>query len=422
MPLSLRALLDSVRINHPMVRAAETLVRAAQGSRMTARAFGNPVISYQVDQTPFPGASSIPGLDREAITTATFPLEGFFQRAPRVRRANAQVRAAEADAAAMRQRIGLDAVTAYYRTAFAQVQVATTTDLVGWLDTLVTYNRSRVKEGVTAEADLIRSELERDRMAAEAALHGAELIQARAALDAFLPAAGALDQFAGVAVDGMPLRLPPTAAQPLSISTAGLGKPSPVAPSIEARPDIRAARARVSATTAGVASERSLLFRQLGVTIGTMQSAGYTAMVAGISVPLPVFDANSGEIQRAGAERDAATLELAARERAATVELRGALEAALLLTDRATTLARRDTGAFLARAEESRRIALGAYREGAVPLFLVIDAARAWSDARLTYYRAVFAQHQSVLALTVAEGSDLFATEPAHGAPAGSGR
>ena len=62
-----------------------------------------------------------------------------------------------------------------------------------------------------------------------------------------------------------------------------------------------------------------------------------------------------------------------------------------------------------ARAEEARRIALGAYREGAVPLFQVIDAARTWGEARLTYYRTLYAQHQSVLALLAAEGSDLFA-------------
>jgi len=42
-------------------------------------------------------------------------------------------------------------------------------------------------------------------------------------------------------------------------------------------------------------------------------------------------------------------------------------------------------------------------------LFQVIDAARTWGDARLTYYRTLYAQHQSVLVLLAAEGSDLFA-------------
>src|SRR5439155_21387177 len=119
------------------------------------------------------------------------------------------------------------------------------------------------------------------------------------------------------------------------------------------------------------------------------------------------------EIQRANAERDAAAYELAGQERTATAELRGAIEGARILTERAASLARRDSTSFLARAEESRRIALGAYREGAVPLFQVSDAARTWADARMAYYKTMIAQHQSILALLVAEGLDIYAAAPA---------
>jgi hypothetical protein len=38
----------------------------------------------------------------------------------------------------------------------------------------------------------------------------------------------------------------------------------------------------------------------------------------------------------------------------------------------------------------------------------VIDAARSWADARTTYYRTIATQHQTVLALLVAQGLDLF--------------
>ena len=43
-PLTLRALLDSVRVNHPTVLAAESRIRAADGIGVTARALGNPVL------------------------------------------------------------------------------------------------------------------------------------------------------------------------------------------------------------------------------------------------------------------------------------------------------------------------------------------------------------------------------------------
>ncbi len=156
-----------------------------------------------------------------------------------------------------------------------------------------------------------------------------------------------------------------------------------------------------------------MIVRQLGATIGTMQTAGTTSMIAGINMPLPLFDQNRGEVQRAKAECDAATFALAAQQRTAIADLRGASEAARILTERAAVLARRDSTRFLERAEESRRITLGAYREGAVPLLQVIDAARSWADARMTYYKTMVAQHQSILALLVAEGLDLYAAAPA---------
>jgi hypothetical protein len=96
-PLTLRMLLDSVRAAHPLIGAADARIRAARGARATAGTLGNPVLGYEVDNTPFPGRRAIAGLDREAMTTATLPLEPLFQRGPKVARANADIRAAEAD-------------------------------------------------------------------------------------------------------------------------------------------------------------------------------------------------------------------------------------------------------------------------------------------------------------------------------------
>ena len=132
-------------------------------------------------------------------------------------------------------------------------------------------------------------------------------------------------------------------------------------------------------------------------------------MIAGLSLAIPLFVGNRGEVQRASAERDAARFDVLNEERTAFAQVAGALEMVRLLSAQAATFARGGPDSFLARADEARRIALGAYREGAVPLFQVIDAARTWGDARLTYYRTLYAQHQSVLTLIAAEGGDLFA-------------
>lgn len=416
-PISLQALLDSVSTHHPLVLAAQARIRAAKGSRRTAGSFGNPILGYQiddnVDNTPLPGGGATRALERERIATITLPLEPLYQRGPRVRRADAEVRAATDDAVAARQRLALDATRAFYRTALAQVGVATARDLRIWLDSLVTYNQSRVKEGVAAEGDLLRSQLERDRAAADATVQDAELVQARADLSTFAGVAYPAARSLTVMSDVHPLVLPSELTSSTgSTSTLGETRAAPQTQALLDRAEIRAARERVVASRANISSQRTLILRQLGATFGVKQTAGTNSIIAGVSLPLPLFDANGGEIERANAEREAATYELSSQERSVSAEVNGAYEAARLLTERAQTMASGTLG-FLARADEARRIALGAYREGAVPLFQVIDAARAWNDSRLTYYRTLYAQHQSVLALVFAEGGDLLTTLPA---------
>ena len=399
--LTLQDVLDSTLTRHPLAQAARARVQAARGARTTARAFGNPVLSYDVENAPFPGGDPVRGMERESMTTAMLPLETIVQRGPRARRADAEVGAAEADSRNARQQLALDAARTYFRVALAQVSVDAARDLTAWLDSVVAYNRTRVEQGVAAEADLIRTELERDRAAAAATLEEADLARVRAQLAGFLGDGRTPGSALVIAIDDAPLAMP---AFPDAVVPAGVSQ----------RPDIRAARARLTAAGFGVSSERAMIIRELGATIGTKRSAGTTSMMAGISVPLPVFDPNRGEIARATAERDVAALELAAQERTAFAELSGAYEAAHLLTERTAQLARGSDGRppFLARADEARRIALGAYREGATSLLQVIDAARAWSEARVAFYETLYAQHESIAALLVAHGDDLLTDLP----------
>ena len=45
-------------------------------------------------------------------------------------------------------------------------------------------------------------------------------------------------------------------------------------------------------------------------------------------------------------------------------------------------------------------------------VFAVLDAAHAWGEARSTYYEALFAQRESVLALLTLQGVDLLSVLP----------
>lgn len=402
-PISLGQLLDRVRTQYPRVAAANAQVAVALGARRTAGVFPNPVLGVGLENATLPGHEQTALMDREVMSTATVPLEFVYQRGARVRRADAEVEAARADAFVERQRIGLNAVRTYYQVASAQVDVATAEDLVRWLDSLVAYTRARADEGAASEADLIRAQLERDHASNELTMRRATLARARADL---VPLTG--DSSSGM------ILLPSVLMPDLPLGLPEAGGP-------EARADVRSAQAQLAAASAGVGVARSLLVRDVAAMAGLKWSAGTTTLLAGLSLPFPLIDQNRGEVARARAEQDMAGFELAAVNRQVSAELTGARAAAALFAERVSVLigpggqgaAPGQTMSYLARADEARRITLGAYHEGAVPLLQVLDVARAWGEARMSFYQTLYAQHESVAELLVAQGSDLFITMPA---------
>ena len=117
---------------------------------------------------------------------------------------------------------------------------------------------------------------------------------------------------------------------------------------------------------------------------------------------VPVFDQNRGEIQRATSERLASDLETQWLERSIVADIEAEHQAADRLAAQAAAL----QPTFLSRAEESRRIAVGTYQEGAASLLQVLDATRALNEARVVYARVVAAAQESLVDLRFAAGYD----------------
>ena len=393
-PLTLSSVLDSVSARHPVIEAARARIRIAQGARSIAGRLRNPMLSYDIENAAFPGRDA-PPMDREAMTLLTLPLEPIYQRGPMVRRANADIQAAIRQASFDRLDLMVAATEAFHRAALAQIRTTTARDVAAWLDSIVAYNTARVREGVAAEADQIRSELERDQARTEAVMREAELTQATARLAALISDSVTHMLPLAVAIDSSAFDLPEGDAS------------SALDRALRNRPDLVAARERVASAAAGISVERRMIFRELALSFGSKQSAGTSSLMAGVSVPVPLFSQNSGDILRAQAARDIAGFELAAMRRDVQAEVLGFLLAARLLSEQVRSLTTGPPGQrLLNRAEDSRRIALGAYREGAIPLTQVIDASRAWAESRNMLFEILFAQQESILRLAVSMGED----------------
>jgi cobalt-zinc-cadmium efflux system outer membrane protein len=393
--LTVERVVETALTTNPRVGAAREMVSAAQGSRRTARSWTNPSFTYQTEEMDVVGAHGTGATAREAMWTAMLPLEPIYQLGSRATRANAEVRAAEADFRSARREIALRAVGDYYATALAQVSVNGLQEIATWLDSLVAYTRARVREGAAAEVDLIRLQVEQDRAGTDLAISRAELARSRAELASLI----GTDSFAVDPV--VATKVPPGFANAVALDAL-------TSQATTHRPEIAAADARVKAAGAAVSLEQRAVLRELGVMAGVKRMLGDASVVAGLSMPLPIFDRNRGEIQRARAQQRLAAFDRESTERQVVAEVRAAYAAVTML---GAQVARID-GSMLQRAEESRRIAEGAYREGATSLTQVLDAARSLVEARESYYRAVFARNQSLIELNAAIGSENLLTIP----------
>jgi cobalt-zinc-cadmium efflux system outer membrane protein len=388
--LNVDSVISMVSRSNPRIGAAFEASQAARGARRTAGAWTNPTFTYQVENAGFPGQDSPRGLDKETSAFAMLPLEPAYQLRPRIARASAEVRAADADLRTTRRDITLQAVAAFYSTALAQVEVAGLADNRAWLDSLIRYAGARVKEGAAAEVDLIRLEVERDRAETDLALARVVLARSRSMLASLIGSNDFEIDVATAARPEMPRRSIPDLA--VALATAG-----------RVRPEIAAAQARLDAASSGVSVQRSSIVRDIGLMTGAKSTEGIRSMLAGVSFSLPLFDQNRGEIQRAEAERRIALADRESAERMVTADVTATFAAVETLS---AQLARMQDG-LIRRAEEARRVAEGAYREGATPLTQVIDAARALAEARKLYYRALFARAQAVIELNSSlEGMD----------------
>ncbi len=378
---------------HPQVQAAQARVDAAAGARRTAGTWTNPVFTHWIENASFSLVGAPTGLDREASTYGTVPLEPLFQRAPRMRRADRDVDAARAEVTTVQRQVSLEAARAFFRVALSQIVADTEAENRAALDRLAEYNRARVSQGAIAEVELLRVQIEIDRAVLDLAVAQAELARAQVELRRFLGAQAA-GNLTGLRVATGPAAF---ASQTPLAPLASL-----IAQARTRRPELTAARARIEAAGAETEYQRRLFVRQLGATVGFKQSAGRNSLIAGISLPLPLFDRNAGEVQRVTAERVAAEHDMEAASRLVETEVEASYEAARQLSAALDGAPR----TLVDRAADLRRLTLAAYQEGGATLLQVLDATRTLSDARVTYFRAAFAARQGLIELSIAAGDD----------------
>jgi outer membrane protein, heavy metal efflux system len=355
----------------PELTVTREAVVAATARERQAAAIPNPLLVYSREQTSGGGATNA-----QNIGTLEQRIEIGGQRSARRAVAQAQRAAAEARVDVAGARLDYDVARAYALAMAAERRVTTIEGAAGVFAKATQVSRARLTNGDISGYENRRLTLEAARYAALRAEAVAARRSARAALALLLSnGTGAPLSDDIVLIDTVP-----APASPLTLDSV-------VALALARRAELRAAGldARAAAAEADlVRRERTPSpaltagFKNERVGVDEQSSSGF---VAGLSIPLPIWDRRGGAIDAAAAESRRRMAEADVARRQTVREVTEAFVAQQALAEQLDTL-RATLGAQAAPAIRAAQVS---YTEGEMSLVAWLDAVRAYQETELTY-------------------------------------
>lgn len=384
--LSLSDAVSRALAGHPLLEAARQRIDSARGERRQAGLYPNPELVLQTENIRR-GSPGSPFSFWNQTETFAYLQQTFLTAGKRARRLGVTeqgVRAAQYEFEVLRRRVALEVKRAYWSAAGEQKISELLQENEKNFRKIVEYHQARVAEGVMAEGDLLRVQLEADRFALAANLAQLEANRAR------------IEFFRTLAETAFPET---RFTEPLELAEDRLLEADPER-ALTQRPEVALARVRLDQARAQTALEQANIRPDFDAYFGYKRAEGFNTMTGGITLPLPFMNRNQGNLQSAAALSRAAEAGLAATEALVRAEV-AAAETEYLTRRRQV---RDFLGRFRAQAQETSRIAQAAYRLGGADLLRLLDAERVRIEVELLTWRSLMEYRQSIVALQNAVG------------------
>jgi len=303
---------DAIRAaqNSPLVRMGQAQVMAAQGGVKQAGLRPNPRLFLQSEDLR-PWSNNFNFSDNtEDYAYVSQTIETAGKRSARLRYADANLRETEAqNAFQLQQLAGRVAASYWAAVSTARISQLLAEDLAA-VDDMVRYHQLRVDAGAMRGADLLRMQIERDRLFI--ALQAAQRDAALARVD--------LGRQIGH-------RLEENIELSDSIDTIDAVPAEELAEVLARRQDVVVAQEAVAAAEAEVKLQKSLRVPDFDVVGGYKRNSGTNTLYTGLQIPLPFRNRNQGEVQRASANVQVAQAQLDEMKLTAEAEVNAATEA-----------------------------------------------------------------------------------------------
>ena len=371
-PLTLDAALEMAARANPELAAARRALEALEAGIVQARTRPNPELAATMDDT------------RSATRTTRLqinqPLELGGKRAARIEAAGQDRAVAEASLRAKQAEIRADVTTAFFDTLIAQERLRLAQANADLARRTTEATQRRVQAGKVSPIEETRAQVSEAgvRVALNAAEH--ELATARQQLAGALgETAPRFDRLAGdLAAPPLPLR-------------------SDLARRIETSPHLQRTRIELERRRALVEVERRRRIPDMTVSVGAQRDneLGLDQAVMGVSVPVPLFDRNQGNLEEALRRADQARDELSAAELRLAVDLDGALGRLTTARNELESL----ESDILPGAQSAHDAVLKGFELGKFGFLEVLDAQRTLSAARSQELDALREAHHAAASI-----------------------
>jgi cobalt-zinc-cadmium efflux system outer membrane protein len=378
------AVATALQLN-PQLAAGSARIEVSAGLRRQAGLAPNPRLTLQSENTRFhgtPGFNYSNGADSFAYLSQVFEAGG--KRSRRVDLATESVKRSEVELRLIRQQIAGRVSAAYWTAAGAARYRQLLSEELTRFERVVQYHRDRVREGASAEIDLLRVEVERDRLSSLGNVAAIEAERTR------------LELYRAMGVTEFPaIEFVDIAAE------APKPEPLPLDQVFEKRVEVALASQQIEEARANLRLQQANAKVDPEASVGLKRTNGFNTIYASVQIPLPVRNRNEGQIEAATAEIRAAQSQVDI-DRAlvrAQVELAAKDYEARQRALTETMLPMRE------RADEVYQVAERAYREGGLDIVRMLDAERVRLEAHSAYTRALYEVRQAAVALAIAQGS-----------------
>lgn len=345
----------ALALGQPAVQAAAHEVAASEAGLEQAGRLPNPELAYlrEGQQTG----------TRTTTVQINQSIELGGKRQARTALAQGALDLARSEQLAVRRQVRAEVIAGYYEVLVARQRQELAQALGELARKSVEVAGKRVAAGKISPIAETRARL----AAADAAT---ELHQARAQLTLAMTKLGALVGRPADTLDikGSPGELPQV--QPLAALLTR----------IEDMTDVQQARSQLAAREAQTGVERAARLPDLTLSVGSQrdEQAGRRQAVVGLSMPLPLFDRNQGNLRAALRRTDKARDELAAAQTSAAVALVSAYTRYEAAAGEAVLL-RQDV---IPQARSAYELTLKGFEYGKFPFLDVLDAQRTWFQAQ----------------------------------------